>query len=236
MDKTPESIQHSIDSIVASLANLAKIEAKSIATDREEKGGVLCYNPKTKKSKIIDIDGTNDSVVNKPSLTVNEITELCPKDQALTFWHTHGTMLHSFSDLDRYSAADLAASGKKIGLCSLGINGIQCHYAFLSIPQVVNIRWNGELEKHIKKISKSEHLVDDLMCDAEMNCRRRYWPEGMGEPVIGTFDQVNLLKGASGSIGINGGIIATSHTGLVCYSIDSEDGFKSFNCFGRDVK
>lgn len=236
MKNTPKVIQQSVNSLVLALDDLAEIEAQSIATDREERGGVLCYNPKTKKYNIKKIESTNDSVINSPSLTVNGILNLCKEDDVITFWHTHGTSLHSFSDLDRYSAADLTVSGRKVGLCSLGIDGIHCHYAFLGLPQIVNIQWDGRLRKKLKEIAKEEYLVDDLICDSNLDCQIRNWSKGMAKEPLESFDQINSLKGTTSAIDKSSGIIVSSHQGMVCYNVLSGDGFKSLNCFGREEK
>lgn len=233
-EKIPIEIQQSVRSIVSALDELADIEMKSIITDREENGGLLCYDPETEKYQIKPLDGTNDSMINTPNITVSEIVKICPEDDIATFWHTHGTMLHSFSDMDRYSAGDMAATGKKMGLCSLGIDGIQCHYAFMSVPQVVNVGWDGRLEEKLKEMSAKEIFADDLLCDEEMSCSIRKWSDGVIKDQIGKFDQVNILDGSVASIGKSNGLVASDQRGLRCFEITSDDGFKSLNCFSKE--
>ena len=232
-ENAQNSIMLSIDSILLSLDALSDIEINSIMTDREERGGVLCFNPNTKKSEIKKVDGTNDSAVNSPSLTIGQIGKLCPKKDITTYWHTHGTALRSFSDMDRYSAGDMAASGNRIGLCSIAIDGIQCHYAFTAVPEVVNIQWNGKLKEGLKKNAKKTYIIDDLLCDSELSCRARIWSEGMSKKMIGRYDQINALQGTESWVDANGTVVA-SQSSLECYEIESEDGFVSLNCYGRE--
>lgn len=234
-EQAENPISLSIESLVASLGDLAEIENESILTDREERGGLLCYDPKTKKYEIKKVDGTNDSAVNSPDITIGEIGKICPQGNITTFWHTHGTSLRSFSDMDRYSAGDMAASGYRIGLCSLGIDGIQCHYAFTSVPEVVNIQWDGKLQEKLKKNAQKTYELDDLLCDSELNCRGRMWSEGMSKKAIGSFDQVNALDETNSWVDINGVVVA-SPSGLECYEIQSQDGFLSLNCYGKEEK
>lgn len=233
-EKIPEEIQQSVQSLVLALDDLADIEIENITTDREEDGGLLCYDPKTEKYQIKPLGGINDSMINTPTITVSEIVKICPENTISTFWHTHGTMLHSFSDLDRYSAGDMATTGKRIGICSLGVDEIQCHYAFMSVPQVVNIGWDGKIEEKLKKISEKEIVADDLLCDSEMNCSIRNWNEGVVKEQIGSFDQLNTLDGVVASIGNKSGTVVSDHHGLRCFEVVSEDGFRSLNCFSKE--
>jgi len=232
-DEAQNPIMLSVESILQSLDELADLEIESLMTDREERGGVLCFDADKKKYTIQKVDGTNDSAVNSPFLTIGQISKLCPENNTTTFWHTHGTALRSFSDMDRYSAGDMAAGGYRIGLCSLGIDGIQCHYAFTSIPEVVNIEWNGKMRDRLRKKAKTTYIVDNLLCDSGLNCRGRKWSEGMTKKTVGVFDQVNALKGTASWIDDNG-IVINASTGLECFEVLSKDGYISLNCYGRE--
>lgn len=227
-----DDIKLSVESIASSLDALADLEVESLATDREETGGFLCYDPETNRAEVKNVRSSNDASVNSPSLTIGELAKVCPEGTTATFWHTHGAMLHTFSDFDRYSAGDLIATGKKIGVCSLGIDEVQCHYAYFSVPQVVNIKWGDKLRDRLKPLAVQVIIADDLMCDAKLNCSARHWSKGMKRVPIGAFDQVNALDEVVSSFSSDGEML-TSHYGLECFEIKSTDGFRSLNCFSR---
>ena len=163
-------------------------------------------------------------------MDIKSLATMCPKKHKTTLWHTHGTNLDSFSDFDRYSASDVAAIAGNIGLCSLGMNAIQCHYAFFSPPIVTNIDWNGKLIEKVKENTKQSFIGNTLSCDNNLQCRMRDWTKKMEEMDAGNYNQVNILDGISVSINEDGSFISSSNSKTSCHKTVSEDGFVTLHC------
>jgi hypothetical protein len=224
----PRIIAPSLRAVGGALESLAEMEARSIAEDGEELAGIVCGG----KEEVVLLDSLNDSMLTTPDLTVDEMALVCPEGVLGTLWHTHGTGLRPFSEMDRYAAVDVVFGRGALGLCSLGVDGVQCHYPQFSVPIVANIPWGGLLEEKMDDLASKAFILDDLRCNRDLRCLGRRWSEGMHDFELGAFDAVNGAVGLSFSSLIGGGLVATSEGEMRCFVVESGDGFSSLNCFG----
>jgi len=186
---------------------LENMELNGIKTNSvKEVVGVICSNPKGKRSKFSELDAKADEVSATITMNPEDIRAWCPSNHILTYVHTHNLGTGTMSDADRKSATDLYLSNMAEGLCAIGIDKISCHYPRLSPPTVLDIPMrktfykklldmidgdkNGDEFPKRFKVDAVTCFKDDPKKSTLFACTGKRWENGLQEFPIGVFSNL----------------------------------------------
>lgn len=195
-------------------------------SDVYKKTGLVMTRSKSKSNRdnptreIIhwDIDESGNTSSATTIIDPPSIAKKCPEKNWYRVWfHTHNSTISAQSIDDRFATQSLYGSNVGDVMCSVGLNGVSCHFPTSNPPAVAVNRWGNEFWDNIKNYDKKNGLLTPIKSiDADLNivkkkeiesdivlctkiwednrlkfdCIGRNWEYGIKEFNIGKFDDV----------------------------------------------
>lgn len=203
---------------------------------------------KIRKIKHIDIKEIGSDSTASASIDANTINKQCPSKNWHRVWfHTHNQSISAQSLDDRFATQNINSNDIGDTMCSVGINGVTCHFPSSNPPAISFGSWKKSFWNMMKEYNKSlnflspiknmdrklelsnelEAKVDQLLCYTSINngkmkynCSGRNWENGIQTFPIGIFDNV-YFDGSTDTFG-NSIISIPKDEKYECVSINNQ--------------